>query len=165
MMLPGLAALAVLGWQRLGNGRPGWARGMLLAGLAALVAQTGLFAIRWPTQAGALREGLAIRDGDRRQQDASDWLASHYDGGRVLVDEAVNISPRTRIPLRDRVYRWTWQLGAAALAAPERNVDWVVVDGRHADGSVARAIDGRGAFMNRFDRVWDEDSLAIWRRR
>jgi hypothetical protein len=165
MMLPGLAALALVGGLRTVTARPGWRKGMLLAGLATLVAQVALFAVRWPAQAGALREGLAIRDGDRRQQDASDWLAIHYDGGRVLVDEAINISPRTRIALRNRVYQWTWRLGPEALAAPELNVDWVVVDGHHDSGAVARAIAGRDEFRNRFDRAFDEGGLAIWRRR
>ena len=165
MMLPGLAALFLAGSVRALVNHPGWRKGMLLAGLTLVVAQGALFAIRWPAQAGALREGLAIRDGDRRQQDASDWLAGHYDGGRVLVDEAINISPRTRIALRDRVYQWTWQLGAAALAAPERTVDWVVVDAHHDTGVVARAIAGREEFTNRFDRAFDEGGLVIWRRR
>jgi hypothetical protein len=165
MMLPGLAAMAMLGFGLAVRARPAIRQGMLLASLVAIVAQGALFAIDWPAEAGALREGLAIRDGDRRQQHASDWLASHYDGGRVLVDEAVNISPRSRIALRDRVYRWTWQLGPAALAAPENSVDWVVVDAHHDSGVVARAINGRDAFDNRFDRVFTDGGLAIWRRR
>ncbi len=165
MMLPGLAVLAVMGGLRMVTSHPRWRRGMLLAGLTAVLGQAALFTVRWPAQAGALREGLAIRDGDRRQQDASDWLATHYDGGRVLVDEAINISPRTRIALRDRVYHWTWQLGAAALAAPEGTVDWVVVDNHHDAGAVARAIAGRDEFKNRFDRAFDEGGLTIWRRR
>lgn len=165
MMLPGLAALALMGGLRLVASRPGWRQGMLLAGSAAVMAQLAVFAVHWPAQAGALREGLAIRDGDRRQQDASDWLAVHYDGGRVLVDETINISPRTRIALRDRVYQWTWQLGQEALAAPETTVDWVVVDDHHDVGVVARAIAGRDEFKNRFDRAFDEGGLMIWRRR
>jgi hypothetical protein len=165
MMLPGLAALALAGGLRLVATRPTWRKGMLLAGLAALIAQQALFATNWPAQAGALREGLAVRNYSRGQQDVSDWMASHYDGGRVLVDEAINISPRTRIALRDRVYQWTWQLGAAALAAPERTVDWVIVDEHHDTGVVARAIAGRDEFTNRFDRAFDEGGLVIWRRR
>lgn len=165
MMVPGLAAVTTLGGFLLVRAHPMWRQGMLLAGFVAVLAQGTLFAVRWPKQAGALREGLAIRDGDRRQQHASDWLAQHYDGGRVLVDEAINISPRTRIAMRNRVYRWTWQLGQLALAAPEDNVDWVVADSRHATGDVARAIAGREQFNNRFDRAFDEDGLTIWRRR
>lgn len=165
MMLPGLAALALVGGLRLAATWPRWRRGMLLAGLVVLVAQQALFAVNWPAQAGALREGLAVRNYSHEQQDVSDWMASHYDGGRVLVDEAINISPRTRIALRDRIYQWTWQLGAAALAAPERSVDWVVVDDHHDTGAVARAIAGRDEFTNRFDRAFDEGGLVIWRRR
>jgi hypothetical protein len=165
MMVPGLAAMTVLGAVLIARSGPAWRKGMLLASLGGIVAQAGLFVVDWPAGAGALREGLAIRDGDGRQQHASDWLAAHYDGGRVLVDEAINISPRSRIRLRDRVYRWTWQLGAEALARPETNVDWVVVDGHHANGAVALAIAGRESFNNRFDRAFEEGGLAIWRRR
>jgi hypothetical protein len=165
MMLPGLAAVVVLGGVLAVRARPAWRRGILLAGAAALAAQGLLFALHWPAQVGALREGLAIRDGDLRQQHASDWLAQHYDAGRILVDEAVNISPRSRVRLRDRVYRWTWQLGASALAAPEDKVDWVIVDGHHPTGVVAQAIAHREAFHNRFDPVFDDGGLVIWRRR
>jgi hypothetical protein len=165
MMLPGLAAAMALGISRLAESRPEWRRGTQLAAMTAVAAQLALFGTGWPSNVGALREGLAIRDGDRRQQEASDWLAGHYDGGRVLVDEAVNLSPRTRIPMRDRIYDWTWQLGADALATPEVAVDWVVVDRRHVAGKVLHAIDGRAAFADRFDRAFAQDGLEIWRRR
>ena len=165
MMVPGLAAMATLGAVLMARSGPAWRKGMLLASLAGVAVQVGVFTLDWPAGAGALREGVAIRDGDRRQQHASDWLAAHYDGGRVLVDEAINISPRSRIALKNRVYRWTWELGTKALATPENNVDWVVVDSHHADGVVARAIAGRESFNNRFDRAFEDDGLAIWRRR
>ncbi|MGH7594391.1 MAG: hypothetical protein ACRELE_11155, partial [Gemmatimonadales bacterium] len=165
MLLTGLAAAFTLAVARLITWQPRWERGMLLASVALLGSQLAVFSMHWPAQAGALREGLAIRDGDLRQQHASDWLALHYDGGRVLVDEAVNLSPRTRIPLRDRVYRWTWQLGPAALAAPASEVDWVVVDKHHANGVVAHAIAKPDGFAQHFDRAFDDDGLTIWRRR
>ncbi|MEO5798565.1 MAG: phospholipid carrier-dependent glycosyltransferase [Gemmatimonadales bacterium] len=165
MLLPGLAAMLAMTLSAAREWRPGWARGTLLAGMLVVLAQATLFARDWPANAGALREGLAIRDGDRRQQRASDWLAEHYDGGRVLVDGAVNLSPRTRIPLRDRIYDWTWQLGQAALAAPDREVDWVIVDGQDSTDAVSRAIARRPDFASKFDRAFADGGLEIWRRR
>lgn len=165
MVLPGLAVALTLGLARILWRRPEWRQGTLLAGVVVLLAQVTLFALGWPANAGALREGLAIRDGDRRQQHASDWLAAHYDGGRILVDGAVNVSPRTRIPLRDRIYDWTWQLGPAALAAPEQEVDWVLVDQRDATDKVSRAIANRPAFTARFDKAFEDGGVEIWRRR
>ncbi len=165
MLLPGLAAATALlvGW---GLRRWPMARqGMLLASAVVLVVQVGLWGSAWPSQAGALREGLAIRDGDLRQQHASDWLAAHYDGGRILVDEAVNVSPRTRIPIRARIYHWSWETGPRALQAPEREVDWVLVDQRHEQGVVRQAMTGRPIITERFERVFDEAGLEIWRRR
>lgn len=165
MVLPGMAAAVTLVAAGFCERGPRWRMGTQLAALAAVVAQLALFGTHWPANVGALREGLAIRDGDRRQQAASDWLAGHYDGGRILVDEAVNVSPRTRIALRDRVYSWTWQLGTNALAEPESAVDWVLVDRHHVGGKVLGAIDGRELFRNRFDRTFAQDGLEIWRRR
>lgn len=165
MLLPGLAVSLTLAGAWLLDQRPEWRRGTLLAGMAVILAQGTLFTVDWPANAGALREGLAIRDGDRRQQRASDWLAEHYDAGRVLVDGAVNISPRTRIKLRDRIYDWTWQLGPAALAAPEREVDWVIVDSRDTTDAVSHAVARRPEFAVRFDRAFADDGLEIWRRR
>ena len=165
MMLPGLGAMTALGLARMMRRFPKGHRGMLLAICSIILVQGALFARSWPANVGALREGIAIRDGDRRQQLASDWFAAHYDGGRILVDEGVNISPRSRIPLRDRIYKWTWQLGTAALASPETQVDWVFVDEHHTDGVVAHAIAGRPQFADRFDRAFENDGLEIWRRR
>ncbi len=161
MLLPAAAAALVLGLDH-----AGWSgRRSLGIGLSALAAQLALFALAPRLQVGALSEGIAIRDGDPRQHDASDWLRDHYDGGRVLVDGAINISPRSRIPLRDRVHEWTWELGAQALAAPELAVEWVVADARTPDDAVSRAIGKRPEFRKRFDRVFDQDGLEIWRRR
>lgn len=165
MMLPGLAVAVTLVAAGFFARGPRWRMGTQLAALVAVTVQLALFGAHWPANVGALREGLAIRDGDRRQQAASDWLAIHYDGGRILVDEVVNVSPRTKIALRDRIYEWSWQLGASALAQPESTVDWVLVDRHHAGGKVLRAIEGREAFRNRFDRAFDQDGLEIWRRR
>ena len=165
MVLPGLAVALTLGIAQIQSRRPKWRRGTLLASLAVILAQGTLFSVDWPANAGALREGLAIRDGDRRQQRASDWLAEHYDGGRALVDGAVNISPRTRIRLRDRIYDWSWQLGPAALAEPEKEVDWVIVDTNIRTGAVWLAITSRPGFTERFDRAFADDGLEIWQRR
>jgi hypothetical protein len=140
-------------------------RGTLFALTALIVAQLGLVAASGVPAIGALREGLAIRDGDPAQMRASRWLAEHWDRGRVLVAPAVNISPRTRIPLKDRVYPWTWQLGETALADPAEAVDWVIVDWRATTDPVAQAMAARPAFRQRFARVFADRELEIWRRR
>lgn len=165
MLLPALAVGLTLAAGQLTRQGPAWRRGTLLALGVVVVAQLGFWTIGGTGQIGALREGLAIRDGDPRQQASSDWLATHYDGGRVLVDQAVNLSPRSRIAIRDRIYSWSWQLGPAALAAPEAAVDWVVVDRRVRPNVVAAAISGRAAFDERFERRFESDGLEIWRRR
>lgn len=165
MLLPAVAVGLTLAASRAMRRSPAWRRGTLLALGVAVVAQVGLWTAGGTGQIGALREGLAIRDGDPRQQAAADWLAVHYDQGRVLVDPAINVSPRSRIALRDRVYAWTWQLGPAALAAPEDAVDWVLVDQHASPNEVAAAIRDRPAFLARFDRRFAQDGLEIWRRR
>ena len=161
MLLPAVAAAITLGMQRIDVSR----RTATAIALAVLLAQLALSATAPRLQLGALREGLAIRDGDPRQQSTSDWFRDHYDGGRVLVDAAVNLSPRTRIPLRDRVYEWTWQVGAVALAAPETEVDWVVADARTPDDAVSRAITNRPDFTRSFDVAFSVDGIVVWRRR
>ncbi len=165
MLLPGLAAATALLISWALQRWPGARRGMLLASGGVLLGQMVLWGLGWPSQAGALREGLAIRDGDVRQQHASDWLADHYDGGRILIDEVVNVSPRTRIPIRARIYHWSWEMGPRALSAPEQEVDWVLVDQRHDQGVVRQAMTARPVMVERFERVFEEAGLEIWRRR
>ncbi|MCA9722494.1 MAG: hypothetical protein KC489_08840, partial [Gemmatimonadetes bacterium] len=160
MLLPALAVGAVLGLEHLAT-----RRGMLLALAVVGALQVGHFAWKWPAAVGGLREGLAIRDGDAAQMRASRWLATHYDRGRVLVAPAVNISPRTRIRLRDRVYPWTWELGQAALDAPAEVVDWVVVDRRAQGDPVTKAVAADTSFDRRFQLAFRERELEIWQRR
>jgi hypothetical protein len=160
MLLPALVVGAVLGFEEIGR-----RRGMVLALSMAAALQVGHFAWKWPQAVGGLREGLAIRDGDAAQMRASRWLAAHYDRGRVLIAPAVNISPRTRIRLRDRVYPWTWELGDAALAAPAEIVDWVVVDRRAPDDPVTVAVEADTSFTRRFQLAFSERALEIWQRR
>lgn len=160
MLLPSLAVgvgFAVSG----ARGR----KGMLLALYALLVLQCGLWLWQWPSQVGALREGLAIRDGDPVQMTASRWLESNYDRGRVLVAPAVNISPRSRIRLRDRVYPWTWQLGDSALANPVGVVDWVIIDRRTPEDPVTSAVMSNSSFQRGFLLAFGEEGLEIWQRR
>ena len=161
MLLPAVGAAIAFGLDRLRANHPRVTRVVL----GALALQLAAFAIFPRYQVGALSEGLSIRDGDPRQQAGSTWLRDHYDGGRVLVDGSINVSPRSRVALRDRVHEWTWQLGAQALAAPERTVDWVVADSRTPDDAVSRAIGARPEFRKRFDLVFSRDGYEIWRRR
>ncbi len=160
MLLPAVAAGAALGLSQLFP-----ARGTLLALIAAGVLQLGWWGWKWPSGVGALREGLAIRDGDPAQMRASRWLEAHYDRGRVLVAPAVNISPRSRVELRDRIYPWTWQLGDSALARPAAVVDWVVVDRRATGDPVSRAVVADTSFAREFLRGFEERGLEIWQRR
>jgi hypothetical protein len=136
---------------------------LLLATL--VVAQLALWSRQFPAQVGALHEGLAIRDGDRVQMDASIWMAEHYDRGRVLVAPAVNVSPRSRIAMRDRIYPWSWELGPAALADPASTVDWVIVDRRNSSDPVTVAVAADTTFRRDFLRTFDRQGLEIWQRR
>lgn len=136
----------------------------VLAG-ALVLAQVVLWGWRFPEQVGAVREGLAIRDGDRAQMDASIWLQEHYDRGRVLVAPVVNVSPRSRIAMRDRIYPWSWELGPAALADPAATVDWVLVDQRNSGDPVTQAIAADTSFRRHFLRAFERQGLEIWQRR
>jgi hypothetical protein len=165
MVLPAVAVTVALGaarlahrWPRAGHRAAIGMAGVLLVQSAWMVGGGGI-------RVGALREGVAIRDGDIAQMNASRWLAANYDRGRILVAPAVNVSPRSRIPMRDRIYPWTWEIGPAALAAPSMHVDWVLVDRRAANDPVARALGALPDFAREFDRVFTERELEIWRRR
>jgi hypothetical protein len=134
-------------------------------GAILAIGQVALWGWHFPGQVGALREGLAIRDGDRVQMDASIWLEHHYDRGRVLVAPAVNVSPRSRIAMRDRIYPWSWELGPAALVGPARTVDWVIVDQRNSDDPVTLAVAADTAFRRHFQLAFEQQGLEIWQRR
>ena len=100
-----------------------------------------------------------------RRLDASRWLATHYDRGRVLVSSAFNVSPRSRIAMRDRIYPWSWELGEKALARPADVVDWVIVDRRAESDPVTVAVSADASFPGEFLRMFAQERVEIWRRR
>lgn len=163
MMLPFLALGIGFLVPRPPRGR--WPRGLVAAIAVSAVAQAALWTWQWPAQAGTVREGLAIRDGDRVQMDASRWLAAHYDRGRVLVSSAFNVSPRSQIAMQDRIYPWSWELGEAALARPAEVVDWVIVDRRAERDPVTVAVAADASFPGEFVRLFARERVEVWRRR
>lgn len=165
MILPAVAVTVAIGAAHLTRQWPIALARSALAMAIVVVAQIGWMVAGGGTRVGALREGLAIRDGDIAQMNASRWLAANYDRGRILISPAVNVSPRTRIPMRDRIYPWSWELGPAALAAPSMHVDWVLIDRRATEDPVTRAIGAIPEFTREFDRMFTERELEIWRRR
>lgn len=160
MLLPALALAVAAVLVAVNQKRIGWVGFALVAGL-----QLAGWSMRFPEQVGALREGLAIRDGDRAQMDVSIWLEHNYDRGRVLISPALNVSPRTRIAMRDRVYPWSWEVGPAALDHPASVVDWVVVDQRNQSDPVTVAVAADSSFGRDFLLAHENHGITIWQRR
>ncbi|HRP08345.1 MAG TPA: hypothetical protein PLL69_07645 [Gemmatimonadales bacterium] len=160
MLLPALALGSAAALAAIGDSRR-----RVTALVVILALQAGAWAWRFPNQAGALREALAIRDGDRVQMDVSIWLEHNYDRGRVLISPALNVSPRSRIAMRDRIHPWSWETGPAALADPGSTVDWVLVDERNQSDPVTAAVAADTEFGRDFILAHEDRGISIWQRR
>ena len=134
---------------------------------SALVAQT-----LWLTPAPDRRSlvlfeavtQMAERLGPRR---AAGWLGENYDGGRVLIDEALprnTVLPLAGLPLRE--YYLSSSAGAfdAALADPIGHVRWVWAT-EDPNDRVGRAVTADPGFLFNYQVAYSESGLRVYRRR
>lgn len=152
---------------RLRRSAPGLAnlrRGLLGAlVLVAILGQT-LWQLQVPDQRSlVLSEAYtqyALKAGPRS---AAQWLGSHYDGGRILLDESVagnNILPLTGIPLREYYLRSNDVLFDAAIADPVGHARWLWASDNSSD-AVTAAVATLGS---RYRVAFSDDSVTVYQR-
>jgi hypothetical protein len=133
----------------------------------ALVAQTLWLAPAPVRRSLVLAEAVAQqaeRLGPRR---AAAWLATHYDGGRILIDDALRanvVLPLVGLPLREYSLPSAADAFAAALADPAGHVRWVWATA-DPDDRVARAVAANPRFLSSFRVAYSESGLFLYVRR
>lgn len=93
------------------------------------------------------------------------YLAQHYDGGRILIDEyhtQMDLSP-ANIAFRDEIYEGDGAVWAEALQTPSKYVEWIIVA---PDDLISQQIDTQSlAFRRNYSLVVVDNvkGATLWR--
>jgi hypothetical protein len=139
--------------------------------LAALVAVVLLGQTVWQLEDPTARSLVLSEAGsqfraDVAPRDAARWLGAHYDGGNILLDEAVaenNILPIAGIPLNQYYLRSTDALFDAAVADPATHARWLWSSDNKGD-AVTAAVAAAPAFASTYELAFEDAGVKIYRR-
>ncbi|MFT4109796.1 hypothetical protein [Propionicimonas sp.] len=139
--------------------------------LGALVAVAIIGQSVWQLQDPSLRSFVlseastqyTLKTGARS---AAEWLGGHYDGGRIILDEAVadnNILPLAGIPLREYYLRSTDTLFSDAIADPTAHARWLWASDDSSD-AVTNALAASPAVAGAYQVAFSDDTVTIYLR-
>ncbi len=131
---------------------------------SALVAQTLWLAPAPERRSLVLFEAITqLADGAGPRRTA-EWLGQNYDGGRILIDEAVprnNVLPFAGLPLREYYLSSSPETFTAVLADPLRQVRWVWAS-EDPNDRVGRAITADPLFHSRYRVAYSESGVRVY---
>ncbi len=83
----------------------------------------------WPKGAPVVVETAFFNNSRPEINRASEYLRQNYDGGNLFYD-GVNfaLKPYTKIPIKNRVFLDTWDIGPKTLKAPQEHATWILLD-------------------------------------
>jgi hypothetical protein len=115
---------------------------------------------------------ISFEDGVRglstaKRPDAELWLAEHYDGGMVILDDFSRLISiiRTGIPMKDIIYVGNKPYWEESLEAPEKYADWIIVqrDDEIWD-NIYEPEQMQGRLYKYFTKVYTSPEILIFKR-
>lgn len=170
LAMPALCVAAVVGLQYLTAFlRRRWMKAALLTAVSALFAVhiAGL-AASYPASVPAIAETVTFRDARIAMGGLGieEYLADHYDGGKILVDDVVLfLRPNSQVPYKERVYPHSWDAGPESLQNPENHVEWVMLDRMAPHDQVRNALYGTKHFEQFYEPVYASGRVVLYRRK
>ncbi len=117
---------------------------------------------------------ISLQDGQyaascRPQRVVNDYLAQHYNGGKILIDVyAMQFDPTDAgINFHNVIYEGSYQIWQQTLQDPARFVQWVIVKQDSPVDLVAQHLNVKGAaFLSQFTLVVRQsDNIALYHRK
>jgi hypothetical protein len=133
----------------------------------ALVAQTLWLAPAPDQRSLVLFEAVTQLDAGLGPRRAAQWLGANYDGGRILIDDALarnTVLPFAGLPLPEYYLSSDAPAFAAALADPVGHSRWVWATDDPND-RVGSAITAAPDFHFQYRVAWSESGVRLYRRR
>jgi hypothetical protein len=152
----GVALFAALAFDRLAR----LPRGLWVSTVgAALILQMALYVPRWPLSAITIADGLLGSSARPPRSAAAAYLAEHYHGGGILVDDSDSqVVFEAGIPMREYIATFSGSLWQQALADPGSQVEWVLMHTRTRDDRVASVLLGSRVLDQEFTLELEDPS-------
>lgn len=166
-LIPVLALLAGFAVMHAGRSRFRWTRRLAAPAVAAVVAASWLW---WASGTAherlpILAEGYVNAAGATQADDAAHWLAEHYDGGSILLDEGANpVLMKLDVPLSAVFATFNGKRFAEAVADPSGHAEWVLVDASNPADQVWSELRSDAAFAARFAQEYSAGDFRVYHR-
>lgn len=102
-----------------------------------------------------------------KRPDAEKWMASHYDGGFVLLDDYSRTMSviRSNIPVKEVIYVGTKPYWEDSLKQPEKYARWIVVQQNDAVwNAIYSDAQKQGTLYKYFNKVYTSPDILIFKR-
>lgn len=170
LALPALCLATAAGLQYLvAATRRKWLKKAMVAALFLLISAHAVgLGMSYPSSVPAIAETVTFRDARIALGGlgVEEYLAEHYDGGRILVDDVVLfLRPNAQVPYQERVHPHNWDIGRASLDKPEEHVEWVMLDRVAEHDQVRNALYGSEHFNRHYDPVYVSGRVVLYRRK
>lgn len=126
-----------------------------------------LWILGYPESAGSVAEAMYFDKIKPEYKKASEFLQKYYDGSNILSDDKImTIYPFSNIPIRERIYEHTFEIGKHAIQRPSKYVGWILVDKTSSppDG-VWKLMSYNNDFKVNFTPVFFENGVEIYKRK
>ena len=140
MMVPGVALFTAYAFDQLSRVLPPRLWGSTAGAILAL--QATIYVPRWPLSIITVADGLIGTSARPPRSDAARYLAAHYRGGGILIDDDKNPQAvfEAGVPMREYIGTFSGNLWQQALTDPGSQVEWVFVGTRTREDRVAAAL-------------------------
>lgn len=134
--------------------------------LAAIILFLSVFWVfNFPVSSGSVSEALYFDINRPELKRASVYLLREYDGTNILFDDdAVNLYPFAKIPMKERINTHTFFWGELTLKNPSKVVGWVIIDTKSGKDDVNEILRGNADFKSYFTMVHNDNGIEIYKR-
>jgi len=121
--------------------------------------------INYPYSAGSVSEAVYFDTYQPEIKRASVYLQRNYDGSKILYDDKLlNLYPYSRIPIKDRIHKHTFNYGEIALKKPSKVVGWIMFDTKDRKDEIFNLISGNADFKSFYTLVYLDNGIEIYKR-
>ena len=133
---------------------------------AVLVFINSIFwVIDFPNSSGSIVEANYFMNYRPELRGASSFLESKYDGKKILFDDKnIVIYPYAKIPMKDRINKYTYKYGDSAINKPSKIVGWILIDKKVKDEIYEKIKDNIDFKLN-FSPVYLDNGAEVYKRR
>ena len=119
----------------------------------------------FPESSGSVSEAYYFDLSKPELKRASIFLQREYDGTNIFYDDnAINLYPYCKIPMRERIHKHTFLLGEIAIKNPSKVTGWIIIDKKSGKDQIFEILKTNGDFKSSFIPVNIDDGVEIYKR-